>query len=76
MASVIIHGFHTEEDAQTFISWFEGEGEQDQSIWFEDREAEGLDVKAQYVDCQATYKGGKPRQDDQGNWVIHLYPRT
>ncbi len=34
--TVVIVGM-TREQALTFAEWYEGEGEQDQEVWFEDR---------------------------------------
>jgi hypothetical protein len=33
---VTFTGFETEEQAKTFADWFEGQGEQDASIWMEE----------------------------------------
>lgn len=73
MATVIIKGFRSDLDAQTFIEWFEGQGEQDQDEWFECRQEEGLDVESQFTDCIKTYP---LKQDTNGNWVLELEPRV
>ena len=39
--SVTIKGFNKIEEAQEFCSWYSGQGEQDSSVWFECRQAEG-----------------------------------
>lgn len=50
MFNVIIEGFKTREQAEAFINWYEGQGEQDIIPWFEDRK---LEIPT--VDCKATY---------------------
>lgn len=35
MFNVLIRGFATKEQAKEFISWYEGQGEQDAYEWFE-----------------------------------------
>lgn len=39
--SVKITGFNTKEEAVEFCNWYEGQGEQDSTIWFECRKDEG-----------------------------------
>ena len=34
--AVLIKGFKSEEQANDFIKWFEGQGEQDADMWFEE----------------------------------------
>lgn len=54
--SLRIEGFKTKEQVIAFIEWYEGQGEQNASIWFECRVAEGeLDVDFMPVDCEKTY---------------------
>lgn len=36
---LIIRGM-TREQAKVFAEWFEGQGEQDQGVWFDDREVQ------------------------------------
>jgi uncharacterized protein YodC (DUF2158 family) len=36
MLKVIVSGFNTIEEAQVFCDWYEGQGEQDASYWFEE----------------------------------------
>lgn len=36
MAKVIIEGFDNIEDAQIFVDWYSGSGEQDSELWFEE----------------------------------------
>lgn len=40
--TVTIKGFDTFEEANQFCDWYSGQGEQDASIWFEERKSEGL----------------------------------
>lgn len=49
--SVTITGFKTLEQAQAFASWYEGQGEQDASNWFECQE--DLDMKSALTDMRA-----------------------
>lgn len=35
MYSVLIKGFPTKKEAEEFINWYDGQGEQDTSVWFE-----------------------------------------
>jgi len=39
--SVNITGFESKEEAQAFIDWYSGQGEQDSEFWFECRQDEG-----------------------------------
>jgi hypothetical protein len=48
--SVLIEGFVDEDQAKAFISWYEGQGEQDIGYWME---ATGTPVP--YVSCSKTY---------------------
>jgi len=41
MYQLIIKGFKNKEDVETFISWFEGSGEQSVGDWFDAREYHG-----------------------------------
>ena len=43
--SVTIKGFKNREEAIQFMSWYEGQGEQDSCEWMECRKDEGLDVR-------------------------------
>lgn len=33
MFKVVVNGFATEKQARAWISWYEGQGEQDASVW-------------------------------------------
>jgi len=53
---ITIHGFKTKQQAEQFIHWYEGQGEQDASIWFECRQVEGeLDVDFMPTDLVKTF---------------------
>ena len=43
MFKVLIEGFKTEAQAKSFIAWYEGQGEQDASVWFDCDEVLGID---------------------------------
>jgi hypothetical protein len=46
-----IKGFKSKVQVEAFISWYEGQGEQDASVWFECRKEEGdIDVDSMPVD--------------------------
>jgi hypothetical protein len=57
MFSLKINGFRDEAEARAFIEWYEGQGEQDATIWFEcrmeegeiDRDFIGVDIYKPYV---------------------------
>lgn len=54
--SLTIRGFKTAAQARAFIQWYEGQGEQDAVIWFENRKDEGeIDVDFMPVDCSRPY---------------------
>lgn len=54
--SLLITGFKTPEQVKAFADWYEGQGEQDASIWFECRVDEGkLDVDFMPVDVHTRY---------------------
>lgn len=51
MFNLNISGFQTKEQANAFISWYEGQGEQDAAPWFENMMEDGdLDVDFMPVD--------------------------
>lgn len=54
---VIIHGFNTLTEAEEFCSWYEGQGEQDASIWFECRKDEGI-IDVDTMNCKGIFVGG------------------
>lgn len=39
---VVITGFSSLKEAEEFVNWYAGQGEQDSSVWFECRKEEGL----------------------------------
>ena len=54
--SLQINGFKTKAQVKAFIDWYEGQGEQDSSIWFECRKDEGeIDVDTMQVDLKHPY---------------------
>lgn len=71
MSSVLITGFKNDECAKTFISWFEGQGEQIQDIWFDARNDDAPDagIESQTTDCKKTFP---LKQDENGNWKLIL----
>lgn len=56
MYEIKITGFTSKAQAEAFVQWYEGQGEQDASWWFECRQQEGeIDVAFMPVDLQKTY---------------------
>lgn len=67
--TLTIRGFKTAEQVKEFASWYEGQGEQDASVWFECRQEEGiLDVKYMNVDL----KKSKFQIDENNNMDLYL----
>lgn len=65
--SLTIKGFKTKAQAKAFIDWYEGQGEQDASAWFEARVDEGeIDVDFMPVDVSKKYVW------DGSNLIAHL----
>lgn len=64
-----ISGFNTKAEAEEFISWYSGQGEQDASIWFECRKQEGkINVDTMNLDCIKTYHStGSYKEPWHGN---------
>ena len=57
MFNVCITNFKSKEEAEEFINWYSGQGEQDCAIWMECRKEEGMDVRDFLpVDCIQTYQ--------------------
>ncbi len=49
--SLLIKGCKAQAQVQAFCDWYEGQGEQDASVWFECRKDEGeIDVDTMHVD--------------------------
>lgn len=58
--SLLLNGFKTKEQVKAFIDWYEGQGEQDAAIWFEERKLEGeIDVDFMPVDVKNKYNWNK-----------------
>lgn len=56
MFKLEISGFRSEAEVKAFIRWYEGQGEQDASIWFEEAKMRGeIDRDFMPVNCRATY---------------------
>jgi len=63
--AVLVKGFTTQEQADAFIKWFEGQGEQDADMWFEEC---GFKVR---TDLELTYPISKRNLDE--SIVSELY---
>jgi hypothetical protein len=56
MYELNLKGFKTKEQVLAFIKWYEGQGEQEAQVWFEERMSEGeIDVDFMPVDCSKPY---------------------
>lgn len=56
MYDVVIKGFNTKAEAEEFVKWYEGQGEQDACVWLEIKKDAGvIDVDFMGVDCKKTY---------------------
>ena len=65
--SLTIKGFKTKAQADAFIGWYEGQGESDACVWFEERKHDGdIDVDCMPVDCSKKYVW------EGNNLVAHL----
>jgi hypothetical protein len=65
--SLTLKGFKTKEQVQAFIDWYEGQGEQDSTIWFEEAKHQGkIDVDWMGVDLSKKYKW------DGNNLIAHV----
>ncbi len=76
MVNVLITGFKNNDEAKEFINWYEGQGEQDASIWFECRIEEGSPIR-DFIGCniEKTFHLGEPMQDVNGNWIMDVSDR-
>jgi hypothetical protein len=55
--SLTLTGFKSKAQVKAFIDWYEGQGEQDATIWFECRQQEGeIDVDFMPVDVHTKYR--------------------
>lgn len=51
---LLIKGFKSESQVKEFISWYEGQGEQDASLWFEEARSQGkIGVNSMNMDMKA-----------------------
>lgn len=59
MFEVNIKGFKTQAQADAFVSWYSGAGEQDADLWFEIRQEEGeIDVDSMHIkDIETKWEG-------------------
>ena len=56
MFNLEIKGFESKNEVEEFIKWYEGQGEQDASIYFEESKMIGrIDRDFMSVDCSKTY---------------------
>lgn len=51
---LLIKGFKSESQVKEFIAWYEGQGEQDASLWFEEARSQGkIGVDSMNMDMKA-----------------------
>ena len=66
-----ITGFTSKAQIEAFVGWYEGQGEQDSSMWFEYRKEEGkIDVDSMNVNLQETYTKGKMKFDGNTGLMV------
>lgn len=69
MFKLEISGFRSKAEVEAFVKWYEHQGEQDASIWFEELQTRGeIDRDFMPVDCSATYP--IKFEDDKGFMVL------
>ena len=57
---VVVTGFKTQAEADAFIGWYEGQGEQDACIWFECRKDEGeIECRSMIIDMAKYHEVSK-----------------
>lgn len=56
--SLVLNGFETEEQVRAFISWYEGQGEQDAGTWFEIRTDINPDETSNTISMPMDMKSG------------------
>ena len=62
-----IKGFKTKSQLMEFIAWYEGQGEQDSSIWFEEAKQNGkIGVSSMFMNMT---KGTHVENDDVTIWI-------
>lgn len=71
MISVLVSGFDTEAEAEAFIDWYSGQGEQDAGIWFECRQAEG-EIDSSFMPCKGADTFPVTFKDGQANLVLRM----
>jgi hypothetical protein len=57
MKRLIITGFNTQAEVDAFTGWYEGAGEQDASMWFEERKHDG-DIDVSYMNSESVSTDG------------------
>lgn len=54
--NVLVSGFKSRAEADEFIKWFDGQGEQDLAYWFEEAASKNPDIRpALIVDIEKTF---------------------
>lgn len=65
---VVFDGFETEEQAEIFADWYEGQGEQDINSWLES----SRDLKYITVDVDKVHKSGGFKANDVNEVIVPL----
>jgi hypothetical protein len=72
MFTLMITGFRTQAEVDAFISWYEGQGEQDAAVWFEYRQKEG-EVECCSMDTDLSKEHWPPKHDGDAT-IIKVIP--
>jgi hypothetical protein len=68
--NVLIKGFKTKAEAETFASWYDNQGEQDISIWLECRQSEGI-IEVSSMSVVKPYN----KWEDDTTLEMHINPK-
>lgn len=69
MYEVVVKGFKTKAEAETFLNWYEGSAEQDIDIWLDCRRDEGLiETLSMNTNIQKTF----PLKWNDNSLELHL----
>ena len=69
MYNVKISGFNTQAEAEAFIGWYSGSGEQEAEAWFQERARDGL-IESTWMGVNSTRTF--PLEWEEGNDTIEM----
>jgi hypothetical protein len=75
MATILITGLKSDDEAKAFINWYCNSGEQDIDYALDDERERGADIRENgiTINLQKTYaKKGRHKQDENGNWIMDV----